>query len=140
MSLRHGSEICKIKSDLILTSPVDIEGILCDNGYRDMLLVGGERLLEDICWMGGLTAGFLVIGFYNNSYRFLQNSILYIDTWRPLPMLIISSIEYTLSVMGYASSNANRLKYKNNRIVLSPCTFTGYFGMSLSSSKANCLM
>mgnify|MGYP000751629295 FL=1 len=100
-----------------------------------MLLVGGERLLEDVCYMGGLTAGCLVIGIYQNEYRFLSDSILYIDTWKPLPMLIISSIEYTLSVIGYASSNCNSNNYKKKSIVISS-TYWHIIGLLIGISFA----
>ena len=105
ISLAHGAEICRLKADLVITSPLDLVDLLSENGYRDMLLAGGERLLEDVCWMGGLTAGCLVIGLHRHGFQFLDNSPLYLETWKPFPMLIVSSFQYTLSVLAYASSD-----------------------------------
>ena len=105
ISLSHGAETCRLKADIIITSPPDLVDLLSENGYRDMLLAGGERLLEDVCWMGGLTAGCLVIGLHRNGFQFIANSPLYLETWKPLPMLVVSSFQYTLSVLAYASAD-----------------------------------
>ena len=105
IALAHGADICRLKADLVLNSPSNLVDLLVENGYRDMLLAGGERLLEDVCWMGGLTAGCLVIGLHRHGFQFLANSPLYIETWKPLPMLVVSSFQYTISVLAYASAD-----------------------------------
>jgi hypothetical protein len=105
VSLKHGADICRLNADIIMNTPTDLMGLLTKNGYRDMLLAGGERLLEDVCWMGGLTAGCLVVGLHRHGFTFLANSPLYLDTWKPLPMLFVSSLQYTISVLAYASAD-----------------------------------
>ena len=55
--------------------------------------------------MGGLTAGCLVIGLHRHGFQFLQNSPLYLETWKPLPMLVVSSFQYTISALAYASAD-----------------------------------
>ncbi len=108
ISLRHGAEVCRLNADLIMKTPPDLIGLVTKNGYRDMLLSGGERLLEDVCWMGGLTAGCLVIGLHRHGFTFLADSPLYLETWKPLPMLFVSSLQYTISVLAYASADCER--------------------------------
>ena len=55
--------------------------------------------------MGGLTAGCLVVGLHRHGFQFITNSPLYLDAWKPLPMLVVSSFQYTLSVLAYASAD-----------------------------------
>ncbi len=105
VALRHGADICRLNADLTMISPPDLMGLLEKNGFRDMFLAGGERLLEDVCWMGGLTAGCLVVGLHRHGFTFLAGSPLYLDTWKPLPMLFVSSLQYTISVLAYASAD-----------------------------------
>lgn len=107
IALAHGAEVCRLEAGLILKSPPDLIGLLRSNGYRDTLLIGGERLLEDVCWMGGLTAGCLVVGLHRHGFQFLHNSPLYLETWKPLPMLVVSSLQYTISALAYASADCD---------------------------------
>jgi soluble P-type ATPase len=118
IALRHGAVICRMNADIIMDSPCDLISCLTANGYRDMLLSGGERLLQDVCWLGGLTAGCLVVGLHRNGFQFLSNSLLYRDAWRPLPMLVITSIQYTISVIAYASSDCDGIYTCSKCLVL----------------------
>lgn len=105
--LTHGADICKLNSDIIMDEPKYILDIMKQNGYKDMIIVGGQRLLLDICWFGGLVSGFLLTGIHINKFQFLQNSILYQDTWDTLTMMFISSFQYSFSVISYSSSDCS---------------------------------
>ncbi len=71
-----------------------------------MLISGGKRILKDVCWLAGLIAGMIFIGLHNISFEFLKPQFpLYKDVWSGFPMLIISSCQYTVSVLVYASSD-----------------------------------
>lgn len=126
--LQHGAEVCRVTAGLIIRSPLDLIDLLSLNGYRDMLLRGGQRLLRDVCWMAGLTAGCLAIAIHRNRFRFLEGSALYLDAWRPLPMLIISSLQYTISVIGYASADCRPKRMDENHLI---CTSILFMGLGL---------
>jgi magnesium-transporting ATPase (P-type) len=116
IALEHGAETCKLYSAINITQPIDLIDLLTNNGYKDMLLTGGQNLFKDVCFFGGLICGCLIIGIHYNKFEFLNNSYLYKDVWNPLSMLMISSIEYTISSIAYASSNCT--KKKNSSFVL----------------------
>lgn len=117
--LNHGAEICRLYASINIKQPLDLIDILNNNGYKDMLLIGGQKILKDVCFLGGLICGCLVIGIHLNHFEFLNQSVLYKDVWNPLPMLMISSILYTTSVIGYASSNCyDSTKNKDSDVIL----------------------
>lgn len=112
--LSHGAEICRLYASINIKQPLDLIDILNHNGYKDMLLIGGQKILKDVCFLGGLICGCLVVGIHLNQFEFLNQSVLYKDVWDPFPMLMISSILYTTSVIGYASSNCYDSKIDKN--------------------------
>jgi len=114
VALKHGAKICKLNSSIIINEPSNIYDIFLKNGFVDMTLIGAERLLKDVCWLAGLITGCLFIGLIQNKFEFLNKTIIYQDIWNPLPMLIISSMQYTISVISYCSSECN--KRDNNLI------------------------
>jgi soluble P-type ATPase len=117
--LSHGAELCRLYSSINIKHPQDLIDILNHNGYKDMLLIGGQKILKDVCFLGGLVCGCLVVGIHLHQFEFLNQSLLYKDVWDPLPMLMISSILYTSSVVGYASSNCiDSNKNKDSDILL----------------------
>jgi soluble P-type ATPase len=118
ISLKHGADTCKLYSSICISEPYDLIDLLDVNGYKDMLLIGGQKIFKDVCFMGGLICGCLVVGIYSNKFEFTANSLLYKDVWDPLPMLMISSIQYTSSVLGYASSDCKNSKYTINSNVM----------------------
>lgn len=103
--LTHGAELCKLNANIIIKEPKYLLDIMKQNGYKDMIITGGQRLLKDICWFSGLVSGFLLTGIHINKFKFLQNSILYQDTWDTLTMIFISSFQYSFSVISYSSSD-----------------------------------
>ena len=133
--LDHGAEVCRVTAGIIVKSPVDLIDLLSQNGYRDMLLSGGQRLLRDVCWMAGLTAGCLAIAIHRNRFRFLEGSTLYLDAWRPLPMLVISSLQYTISAIAYASSDCGTKRQSDTHLICGSIAFMGIgllIGMTVS--------
>ena len=114
--LSHGADICKLNSDIIMDEPKYVLDIIKQNGYKDMIIIGGQKLLQDICWFGGLVSGFLLTGIHINKFQFLQNSILYQDTWDTLTMIFISSFQYSFSVISYSSSNCIPNKITDTRL------------------------
>lgn len=116
--LSHGADICKLNSDIIMDEPKYLLDIINQNGYKDMIIIGGQRLLQDICWFGGLVSGFLLTGIHINKFQFLQNSILYQDTWDTLTMIFISSFQYSFSVISYSSSDCSPNKITDTRLSL----------------------
>ena len=42
-----------------------------NNGYKDMLLIGGQKILKDVCFLGGLICGCLLVGVHLNHFEFL---------------------------------------------------------------------
>lgn len=111
IALRHGAEICRLNSDIIMNEPADLLDLLVPNGYRDMLLRGGELLLADVCWLCGLLAGSLAVGLHYNKFRRVTDTVIYEDTWDPFTMLFISSLQYTLSVIAYVSGSVSVPKH-----------------------------
>lgn len=133
--LDHGAEVCRVTAGIIVKSPVDLIDLLSLNGYRDMLLGGGQRLLRDVCWMAGLTAGCLAIAIHRNRFRFIEGSSLYLDAWRPLPMLVISSLQYTISAISYASSDCGATRCSDSHLIVSSIAFMAMgllLGISIS--------
>lgn len=118
IALSHGAETCKLYADICIKQPLDLIDILAPNGYSDMLLVGGQKIFRDVCFIGGMICGCLMVGIHYNNFEFLNHSLLYKDVWNPLPMLMISSVQYTTSIIGYASSNCNK-KYMMGSLTLS---------------------
>jgi magnesium-transporting ATPase (P-type) len=116
IALNHGAETCKLYSSITIEQPMDLIDLMITNGYKDMLLTGGQQLFKDVCFFGGLICGCLIVGIHYNKFEFLNGSYLYKDVWNPLSMLMISSIEYTLSSIAYASSNCT--KKRNSSFVL----------------------
>jgi hypothetical protein len=105
--LTHGAETSKLYADICIKHPIDLIDLMTQNGYKDMLLTGGQKIFKDVCFMGGLICGCLMVGIHLHKFEFINHSLLYKDVWNPAPMLMISSIQYTTSVIGYASSNCN---------------------------------
>lgn len=115
--LSHGANICKLNSDIIIDEPKYILDILKTNGYKDMLVIGGQRLLKDVCWFGGLCIGSLLICIHINKFKFLNNSILYEDVWDVFVMMFISSFQYSISVLAYISSDCHQPKLNNTNLI-----------------------
>jgi hypothetical protein len=116
--LEHGAETCKLYSSVCIKHPYDLIDILNHNGYKDMLLIGGQKIFKDVCFISGLICGCLVVGIHLNNFEFMNHSLLYKDVWNPIPMLMISSIQYSSSVIGYASSDCYDSRKKNSSIYL----------------------
>ena len=114
--LSHGADICKLNADIIMDEPKYVLDIIKQNGYKDMIIIGGQRLLLDIGWFGGLVSGFLLTGIHINKFQFLQNSILYQDTWDTFTMIFISSFQYSFSVISYSSSDCSPNKITDTRL------------------------
>ena len=106
--LGHGAAASRHCADLVIHSPGDLVDILREGGYADRLVVGGGRLLSDVCWMGGLTAGCLVVGLHHHGFQYLKSAPLFLDAWDPLPMLFLSSFQYSISVIAYSASECGR--------------------------------
>jgi magnesium-transporting ATPase (P-type) len=135
--LDHGADVCRVTAGIIVRSPIDLIDLLCLNGYRDMLLRGGQRLLRDVCWMAGLTAGCLAIAIHRNRFRFLEGSSLYLDAWNPLPMLVISSLQYTISVVGYSSADCSSSRLDETHLIMTSIMFMALgLGMGICVSWA----
>lgn len=111
VALAHGAEVCQQNADLIVSEPAELLDLLVPNGYRDMLLRGGELLLVDVCWLCGVLAGSLAVGLHYNQFRRLNNTVIYEDTWDPLTMLFISSFQYTVSVIAYISGSVSSTRH-----------------------------
>ena len=130
ISLAHGAETCRIYASLCIKQPLDLIDLLTNNGYKDMLLLGGQKLLKDVCFFGGLICGCLLVGIHLNNFEFLNKSYLYKDVWSPLSMLMISSVQYTLSSIAYSSSNCHGKRNGNFKLfVLS--VVNNLFGLSI---------
>jgi high-affinity K+ transport system ATPase subunit B len=112
--LSHGAETCRLYASICIKEPVDLIDLMSQNGYKDMLLTGGQKIFKDVCFLGGLICGCLVVGIHLNHFEFLNQSSLYKDVWNPVPMLMISSVLYTSSVIGYSSSDCNEKNINNS--------------------------
>jgi phosphoglycolate phosphatase-like HAD superfamily hydrolase len=125
--LRHGAAASLHGADVVIESPCDLVDILREGGYADRLVVGGGRLLSDVCWMGGLTAGCLVVGLHHHGFRYLESAPLFLDAWDPLPMLFLSSFQYSISVIAYSASECGT----HGRITASGCLMDHIGGLVL---------
>ena len=63
--MSHGAHLSKLNSKLIINDLIEIKSILVTNGYSDMLIEGGKRILKDVAWLAGLLAGILAIGIHS---------------------------------------------------------------------------
>lgn len=135
ISLKHGADTCKLYSSICISEPYDLIDLLESNGYKDMLLIGGQKIFKDVCFIGGVICGCLIVGIYKNNLEFVGNSLLYKDVWDPLPMLMISSIQYTTSVIGFASSNCyNSKTLLNSNLILGILAFiNNIFGLVIGT-------
>jgi magnesium-transporting ATPase (P-type) len=130
--LSHGAETCRLYASLCIKQPLDLIDLLTNNGYKDMLLIGGQKIFKDVCFIGGLICGCLIVGIHLNHFEFINETVLYKDVWNPIPMLMISSIQYTTSVLGYASSDCSNSKNKNSSFKLGLYSiFNNLFGLIL---------
>lgn len=46
--MAHGARISKLNARVVIEQLGDLKAILVDNGYADMLVQGGKRILKDV--------------------------------------------------------------------------------------------
>lgn len=127
--LSHGAETCRLYADICIKQPLDLIDLITTNGYKDMLLTGGQKIFKDVCFIGGLICGCLVVGIHLNQFEFLNHSLLYKDVWNPIPMMMISTVQYTTSVIGYASSNCSKKNRSSSTMLTLLAVINNLFGL-----------
>jgi hypothetical protein len=93
-----------------------------------MLIIGGERIFKDVCFFGALISGFIITGLHLKDYEMLSHKFpVYVDVWKGLPMLVISSCQYTISAIAYATSDCVKSN-RDTRLIRNSLlnTFSGF--------------
>ena len=63
--MAHGAHLSKLNAKLVINDLIELKSIIITNGYSDMLIEGGKRILKDVAWLAGLLAGILAIGIHS---------------------------------------------------------------------------
>ena len=129
--LKHGSDMCKKHADIIILTPYDLVSLLRSGGYIDMILLGSQKLLIDVCLFTSYVGGFMYVKLLQNNKKYIGKSILFEETYSTYHLVITSSIFYFFSLLPYISNNyQNYRKIDSNKLSLW-CIYSQFIGFLL---------
>ena len=102
--LQHGASSSRAHAALIVSTPQDLIDVMATNGFADMLLIGGQRLLCDVCLVCGVAAGLVAVGLHALEFQLLvdettgRRSFIFTDAWPQSHWMLFSNIYYISTI------------------------------------------